>query len=186
MGGSRLGSRLGGGLGGVLFDGYQIPGDARLREVEVTSGWYIDSLRLLYSGPDGEIHGLALLGGQGGERHQFRLGEGEWLMGISGRCGIYIASLRFHTNWRVSPTYGGPGGDREYLFWAPEGGEVVGFWGRADWYLDAIGILVRPALGGGVGQNVGQAPGVAAQQEPDSGNSRNSSALTPVGPRLTR
>ena len=175
-------SSLGGGLGGVLFDGYQIPGYAWLREVQVTSGWYIDSLRLLYSGPDGEIHGLAPLGGQGGERHQFRLEEGEWLMGISGRCGIYIDSIRFHTNWRVSPTYGGPGGDREYLFWAPEGGEVVGFWGRADWYLDAIGILVRP--GGRCRPEWGQVP--AAQQEPDSGNSKNSSALTPVGSRLTR
>ena len=181
------GSRLGGGIGGVLFDGYQIPSDARLREIQVMSGWYIDSLRLLYSGPDGEIQGLALLGGKGGERHRFRLEVGEWLIGISGRCGTYVDSIRFHTNWRISPTYGGPGGDTEYLFLAPEDGEVVGFWGRADWSLDAIGILVRPVLGSRcIGQNWGQAPSAASQQEPVSGNSTNSSALTPVGSRLTR
>ena len=52
-------------------------------------------------------------------------------------------SLVFHTNQRISPTYGGGGGG-DFTLLAPEGSEVIGFFGRAGWFVDAIGIVTRP------------------------------------------
>ena len=49
-----------------------------------------------------------------------------------------------HTNKRDSEPIGGVGGDEKFAFHAPEGQCVCGFFGRAQDYVDAIGILVEP------------------------------------------
>lgn len=139
---ARLG--LSGGDGGLPIEGYVIPPGARIREIEVTSGWYVDSIRVIYTDAEGATHALPGVGGNGAYAHRFTLEPGEYLIGVSGRSGRYVDSIAFHTNLRVSPTYGGDSGENSFTFLAPEASEVVGFFGRADWYVDAIGIVTRP------------------------------------------
>lgn len=133
-----------GGDGGLPIEGYVIPIGARICEIEVTSGWYVDSIRVIYTDVEGATHALPGFGGNGSYAHRFTLEPGEYLIGVSGRSGRYVDSIAFHTNLRVSPTYGGDSGETSFSFLAPEDSEVVGFFGRADWYVDAIGIVTRP------------------------------------------
>lgn len=132
-----------GGNGGKPFDNYAIPEKARVTAVHVYTEWVINAIQLDYMDSNGENGGRPPIGGLGGEHHVFYLDEDEYLTGISGRAGWYVDSIRFHTNKRLSPSYGGTGGDREYNFEAPAGHEVTGFFGRSAWYIDALGILVR-------------------------------------------
>lgn len=132
-----------GGNGGLPIEGYVIPAGARISEVQVTSGWFVDSIQLLYTDVDGATHALPGFGGNGSHEHRFILEPGEYLVGISGRSGRYVDSIVFHTNLRASPSYGGDSGENTFAFLAPENSEVVGFFGRADWYVDAIGIVTR-------------------------------------------
>lgn len=132
-----------GGNGGLPLQGVVIPAGARISEVRVTCGWFVDSIQIGYTDAAGESHLLPEVGGHGSHAHQFALETGEYLVGISGRSGRYVDSIVFHTNLRVSPTYGGDSGEHAFSFLAPEDSEVVGFFGNADWYIDAIGILTR-------------------------------------------
>jgi predicted flap endonuclease-1-like 5' DNA nuclease len=132
-----------GGESGIPVEGYVIPAGARIREVKLTTGWFVDSIQVGYVDAAGAMQTLPGIGGHGDEVHSFTLEDDEYLVGVSGRSAQYLDNIRFHTNKRVSPTYGGEGGAVEYSFLAPEGSEVVGFFGRADWYIDAIGIVVR-------------------------------------------
>lgn len=132
-----------GGDGGLPVEGYVIPAGARISEVQVTSGWYVDSIRLIYTDAAGITQALPCFGGNSSHAHQFILEPGEYLVGVSGRSGRYVDNIVFHTNLRVSPAYGGAGGENTFAFLAPENSEVVGFFGRADWYVDAIGIVAR-------------------------------------------
>ncbi len=133
-----------GGEGGRPFDGYIIPADARLTAVHIFAEWVLDALRFEYAGSDGTPGGNPPIGGLGGYHHVFYLDEDEYLLGISGRCGWYVDSLRLHTNKRVSDLYGGEGGEREYALMAPAGHEIVGLFGHCDWYIDSLGVLLRP------------------------------------------
>ncbi|HAJ36353.1 MAG TPA: hypothetical protein DCL15_11740 [Chloroflexi bacterium] len=133
-----------GGDGGLPIEGYVIPAGAHIYAIEVTSGWYVDSIRVIYTDAEGGTHALPGFGGNGSYAHRFTLEPGEYLIGVSGRSGRYVDSIAFHTNLRVSPTYGGDSGENAFTFLAPEASEVVGFFGRADWYVDAIGIVTRP------------------------------------------
>ncbi len=133
-----------GGEGGRPFDGYTIPADARLTAVHIFAEWVLDALRFEYAGSDGTPGGNPPIGGLGGYHHVFYLDEDEYLLGISGRCGWYVDSLRLHTNKRVSDLYGGEGGEREYALMAPAGHEIVGLFGHCDWYIDSLGVLLRP------------------------------------------
>jgi predicted flap endonuclease-1-like 5' DNA nuclease len=132
-----------GGDGGLPVEGYVIPASARISEVQVTSGWYVDSIRLIYTDAAGITQALPSFGGNSSHAHRFILEPGEYLVGVSGRSGHYVDNIVFHTNLRVSPAYGGAGGENTFAFLAPENSEVVGFFGRADWYVDAIGIVAR-------------------------------------------
>jgi len=135
---------LSGGESGIPIEGYVVPAGARIREVKLTTGWFVDSLQVGYVDAAGSAQSLPGIGGHGDNEHCFALEDDEYLVGISGRSAQFLDNIRFHTNKRVSPTFGGEGGEVEYAFLAPEGSEVVGFIGRADWYIDAIGIVARP------------------------------------------
>jgi predicted flap endonuclease-1-like 5' DNA nuclease len=132
-----------GGNGGKPFDHYDVPANARLTAVHVYSEWVINALQIEYVDEQGRAEGRPPIGGLGGEKYSFYLDEDEVLTGISGRAGWYIDALRFHTNKRVSPDYGGAGGDRDFSFMAPAGYEIGGFFGRSAWYIDALGVIAR-------------------------------------------
>jgi predicted flap endonuclease-1-like 5' DNA nuclease len=132
-----------GGNGGHEFDGYTIPAGGKVHEIRVNAGLYVDGLQLVYVGADGAVTELPHLGGRGGLHHTFTLDADEYLTGISGRSGRYIDSIRFHTNKRTSDKIGGAGGEDEFHFEAAANSEVAGFFGRADWFVDKLGVIVR-------------------------------------------
>lgn len=132
-----------GGNGGQPFDNYDIPEGARLTAIHVFTEWVINALQFDFVNSDGTSASRPPVGGLGGEHHVFYLDNDEYLTGISGRSGWYIDSIRFHTNKRVSPTFGGVGGERDFAFEAPAEFEVGGFFGRSAWYIDALGVNAR-------------------------------------------
>ena len=132
-----------GGNGGHAFEGYTIPDGAKVQEIRVNAGFYVDGLQLICVDAAGTVIELSHLGGKSGFRHTITLDADEYLTGISGRSGRYIDSIRFHTNKRVTDSIGGRGGENEYHFEAATNGEVAGFFGRADWYLDSLGVVLR-------------------------------------------
>lgn len=134
---------LAGGDGGEEIKGLVVPEGAKISAIYLLTGLYVDTLEIAYQGESGEVR-LGPAGGFGGIPHAFVLNDGEYLTGISGRNGIYIDSIRFHTNLRTSDTYGGPFGTADFAFYAPDGSHIVGFVGRAGWFIDALGIMTRP------------------------------------------
>lgn len=133
-----------GGNGGTPFEQYDVPADAHLSAIHIYSEWVLNALQIEYIRGNDVAGSISPVGGLGGEHHVFYLDPDEYLTGISGRAGWYIDSIRFHTNKRVSPTYGGVGGERDFSFEAKSGYEIGGFFGRSAWYIDALGITVRP------------------------------------------
>jgi predicted flap endonuclease-1-like 5' DNA nuclease len=132
-----------GGNGGHEFSVYTIPAGAKVHEIRVNAGFYVDGLQLVYIDADGTVQEMPHLGGKGGFRHTITLAGDEYLTGISGRSGRYVDSIRFHTSQRTTDSIGGRGGENEYHFEAAANGEVAGFFGRADWYVDQLGVIIR-------------------------------------------
>jgi predicted flap endonuclease-1-like 5' DNA nuclease len=132
-----------GGNGGHEFDQYLIPTGGRLREIRVNAGLYVDGLQFVCEDASGAVVELPHLGGKGGFHHTITLDADEYLVGISGRSGRYVDSIRFHTSKRTTDAIGGPSGEDAYHFEAAPNGEVAGLFGRADWFVDKIGIIVR-------------------------------------------
>jgi predicted flap endonuclease-1-like 5' DNA nuclease len=132
-----------GGNGGHVFEDYTIPAGAKVQEIRVNAGFYVDGLQLICVDATGAAIELPHLGGKSGFRHTITLDADEYLTGISGRSGRYIDSIRFHTNKRVTDSIGGRGGENEYHFEAAANAEVAGLFGRADWYMDQLGVVLR-------------------------------------------
>jgi hypothetical protein len=138
-------TQVAGGGGGSSFADTGIPSGARVSEVYVASGDFIDSVQMNYELPDGRTSMGPRHGGSGGrQQNTFRLDPDEYITGISGRCAKYIDSIRIHTNKRTSPTYGGSGGERDYEIDIPNQSQAVGFTGRSGDFLDAIGLMSTP------------------------------------------
>jgi hypothetical protein len=133
-----------GGPGGGDFSDSQPPAGARVTEVWVRTGERVDSVQMMYTLPGRRTVTGPRHGGTGGGLNTFRLDPDEYIIGLSGRCGETIDSIRFHTNKRISLLYGGGGGDRDYRVDLPDGTRAVGFAGRAGDYLDAIGLTYIP------------------------------------------
>jgi Jacalin-like lectin domain len=131
---------LAGGSGGAEFIDADMPKGARIVEVRVHAGDYVDSVQMIYSLPNGRPVEAERHGGNGGRAASFRLDPGEYITGLSGRCGQYVDSLRIHTNRRTSELFGGRGGDKDYRIDVPADSQATGFMGRSGEYLDAIGL----------------------------------------------
>ncbi|MEH6579968.1 MAG: jacalin-like lectin [Amphritea sp.] len=131
-----------GGAGGVLFERL-IPHGSRITEIQIRAGVYIEALQIFYEKKDGRLQDSSRIGGHGGQLYRFKLDKGEYIIGISGRYGQFVDSIRIHTNRRVSPRYGGIGGTHNYRAIARFNTELIGFFGRSGLHVDAIGIVVR-------------------------------------------
>jgi predicted flap endonuclease-1-like 5' DNA nuclease len=154
-----------GGKGGHEFSDYLVPPSARIKEVHISAGVFVDSLQVNYA-QAGALQSMPRIGGSGGRHHTFVLDDDEYITGISGRSGNYVDSLRIHTNKRTSDAFGGHGGEHEFQFVAPAGSEVAGFFGRADWYVDALGIYTREHDAAGQTAAAVAAPVEAAASKP--------------------
>jgi len=137
-------TNMAGGRGGIPFSDMQISSGARISEIRVFSGNAVDSVQMVYELPDGRSSTSPRHGGGGGQMNVFRLDSDEYVVGISGRFGEYVDSLRIHTNKRTSPMYGGNGGDQDYRIDVERGSQAIGFLGRAGDYIDAIGLTFIP------------------------------------------
>jgi hypothetical protein len=129
-----------GGRGGSSFSDRDMPPGARIAEVRVRAGDHVDSIQAIYVLADGRTLEGARHGGTGGRMETFRLDPDEYIVGISGRYGEYVDSIRIHTNRRTSQTFGGRGGNRDFRIDIPAGNRAVGFLGRAGDSVDAIGL----------------------------------------------
>ncbi len=163
----------GGGQGDLEYKVEWSPGQERLAAIEVNTG------RWRSVGPVIKGVKFTLEDGQG-KRREDKIGpcDGEWekafevakeqsLIGISGRHGAVLDSVRFHfSDGKTSPRYGGSGGDHEYrlLLKGQAGqfqGQVRGFHAKAlSNALTGIGLL----LSGSDGQ-----PAVLLTDDPAAG-----------------
>jgi hypothetical protein len=86
------------------------------------------------------------------ERQQKRdlLPHGQYINFIYGKSGVFIDSIRFCTAYvssgkntgNCSPIYGGSGG-QPFNYQGPPGYEIVGLFGQAGKFVDAVGVTVR-------------------------------------------
>jgi len=155
-----------GGSGGEPFDD-RIPDGARICEVAIRHGEYIDGIRISYIAADGTRVDCPYRGGQGGDETIVTIDAGQTLWPADLQAGDYVDALGFSIK-AVAPTreqgpddvvrfvdtMGGNGGKR-YLdqdiiyvdFTAfPDGGgeaELIGIFGRSGDLLDAIGFWYR-------------------------------------------
>ncbi len=137
-------TEIAGGGGGNAFSDSEFVVGGRVQEVQIRAGDAIDAVQMLFTLSDGRTVTGRRHGGSGGRLNVFRLERGEYIVGISGRYGDTVDSLRIHTNRRTSPTYGGRGGDRDYRIDVPSGYMAVGFTGRSGNLVDAIGLVTAP------------------------------------------
>ncbi|XP_051119334.1 jacalin-related lectin 19 [Andrographis paniculata] len=134
-----------GGNGGAYWDDGSYTG---IREITLTYARCIDSINVVYD-KNGKPVSTEKHGGVGGSitveiKLQF---PDEYLTSVSGHYypvvhggSSVIRSLTFKTNKR---TFGPYGVEEGTPFSFPmEGGQIVGFKGRAGWYLDAIGFHI--------------------------------------------
>jgi len=85
-----------------------------------------------------------VFGGRGGDPPQqsfsFDLVSGEFIIGAAITYDEHLQSIQFITNQRISPVYGhGKVGTKATLT-IPPGTAVSGFFGRANWAVDNIGL----------------------------------------------
>jgi hypothetical protein len=119
--------------------------------INIQAGWWIDGI--LVSCQDGRS--FPRRGGTGGSAFSFPLQAGEKIVAISGftrgNSGDRVYGLQIHTNQRSSRMYGNGGDERgqvPFRLAVPEGFEFAGFFGNSGQALEAIGLLVRPAVAG--------------------------------------
>jgi hypothetical protein len=120
-----------------------LPQDYRLVEVHIHAQQQVYGVQIIHETCDGRSHRFPMHGRTVGEFHLVRLSADEFIIGISGRFSTCVNSLRIHTTKQLSPLFGGDGGTGDYLYEAPSGAEIVGFFGRARDQLDAIGVVLR-------------------------------------------
>ncbi|KAL5760157.1 hypothetical protein ACOSP7_018660 [Xanthoceras sorbifolium] len=138
-----------GGPGGVAWD-YNLGSDTAIIEIVISHGDVVDSVSFKsINHATGKIVSSGTHGGTGGVSDKILIdGSGEHLTLISGTIIDYfgivvVESLTFHTNKTKYGPYGLTNGS---VFEIPmENGEIVGFFGNAGAFLDAIGIYVKPS-----------------------------------------
>ncbi|KAF8673297.1 hypothetical protein HU200_048853 [Digitaria exilis] len=122
----------------------------RMESVTISSEAVVNSLTFSYHDRNGKQRILGPWGGPAGSSFtvSIRLGAFEHLKGVVGTYGPFdsagnvITSLTFTTNHRKYGPFG-RGGGTEFTVPVEVHGSVVGFFGRAGTYLDALGVYIR-------------------------------------------
>ncbi|KAL6871034.1 hypothetical protein ACP4OV_014882 [Aristida adscensionis] len=152
-----------GGHGGQPF--YHLHGSSvrRLRSIVVYHSTAIHSLAYQYQAGDGATRiagpwGRSYSFGNKAARARIELDADEHVTAVEGTTGRFgnvpgdvVTSLTFRTS--AGRTYG-PYGDTAaaaaaFSVPAADGACVVGFWGRAGWLVDAVGVYIKPSCSGG-------------------------------------
>jgi hypothetical protein len=132
-----------GGTGGEEFVDEIHPQDDRIVELHIHAEEWVNAIQIIHETIDGRRHLFSLHGQATGACEILALDRDEFIVGITGRFGLYVNSIRIHTNKRVSCLLGGEDGADVYAYEALPGTEIVGFCGRAGSRLDAIGVILR-------------------------------------------
>ncbi|KAK2652609.1 hypothetical protein Ddye_012465 [Dipteronia dyeriana] len=137
-----------GGPGGTIWS-YEPNGG--IVEIIIKHGSIIDSLSFKSAGANKEAESSSNFGGQGGSKTHISIDwPREYLMSISGTVGKFgtvescVESLTFYTNWHTHGPFGSSKGTHFSL--PVENRVIVGFYGRAHDYMDAIGVYQRQLL----------------------------------------
>ena len=132
-----------GGVGGHPFDDTPPYENAVISEVRIWSGACIEALQLVLD-IDGEDIEYSKHGGRGGNLSIIKLAQNEYITEVYGRYGSYVDSLCIRTSQGQIRRFGGQGGHSEFIYTAPQGYNIIGFWGRAGNIVDALGIHICP------------------------------------------
>ena len=102
----------------------------------IRAGAYIDHLAVVYSNDAIGSHG----GDGGGQTETVGFTPEDRLVAIFGSYGTYLNSISFYTSTgKVYGPYGGSGG-LQFRVQAPDGYEIVNFFGRSGSYIDSLGV----------------------------------------------
>jgi hypothetical protein len=141
-----------GGGGGDPFDSFRevqpLPDNFILNTPIIRSGDWLDALTVVYwdkGHTQNQIYSRNVGGDGGGITWQPTLRVGEFIIGAVGRTGNYVDHLDLVTNFTLNLNFGGGGGAADFQFFVedPATEEIIGFFGRAHTYIDAIGFVVR-------------------------------------------
>lgn len=154
-------TRLYGGSGGEPFSD-ELPDGARIIEVKVRHGEYVDGIQLVWQLADGSGVFGPYHGGQGGTEDGFILAPGEVIEIIHGASGDLVDSLSFQTSLGHSyGPYGGGGGipfvetfkaepnPIDHAPGAMVSRALTGIYGQSGDLLDAIGFWIDLEFTGG-------------------------------------
>jgi hypothetical protein len=131
-----------GGAGGSAFDDLSAAGNnlGKIVAIKVRHGDRVDSIDVSYAGQSGST----AHGGGGGSEDTFSLDPDEWITEVHGRSGDMVDQLQFLTSkGRVSPVYGGNGGNAFIESWPKS--VVKAIFGRSGAGLDQIGMYFEDA-----------------------------------------
>ncbi|SMF84104.1 hypothetical protein [Pseudobacteriovorax antillogorgiicola] len=130
-----------GGSGGQPFEGFNQR--TPVAALEVNSGKYIDRIVAL----SGNQRTIFSAGGEGGWLNYLQCDSGDVAVGIVGRAAKYVDQIGLICGVRgnLSQTYttirvGGEGGS-SFIQKCRRGSFIVGMYGRAAKYIDAVGII---------------------------------------------
>ncbi|TKW31685.1 hypothetical protein SEVIR_2G121700v4 [Setaria viridis] len=136
-----------GGGGGEHYDTIKIP--QCLKSITVWNGLIIDSIQFSYQDREKTLHTTDRWGGPGGfEQVTIKLDDDTCLKRMSGTYApfndetVVITSLTFVTSNNIKYGPLGGGGGMTFDIHLSEG-SIVGFFVRAGWFIDAIGVYVR-------------------------------------------
>ncbi|XP_044474537.1 jacalin-related lectin 3-like isoform X1 [Mangifera indica] len=138
-----------GGQNGVCWDDGVY---TTVRQLVIAHGTGIESIQIEYDKKGSPVWSKKHGGNTGSKLDKVKLDyPDEFLTSVHGYYGtindwgtVYVRSLTFQSNRK---TYGPFGIEQGTYFSLPmTGGKIVGFHGRSSWYLDAIGIYLKPLL----------------------------------------
>ena len=133
----------GGGGGGPFNDESLLQAGTRVARVVIRTGALVDSVEITHARPNGSLVDLPHHGGFGGGEQRLDLNIGERITQIDGRYGQLVDSINIRTTQNRVLSGGGDGGVDGYVYQAPPGFEIVGFFGRSGELMDAIGVVLR-------------------------------------------
>lgn len=104
----------------------------------VYSGEMVDSIQGVFSTTSGSTITGTRYGGDGGDRHEIKLDQGDYIVRVEGRAGDKIDQVKFLTarGAQFGP-YGGGGGNPFTI----SGVHVGGFYGRSGSLIDQLGVF---------------------------------------------
>jgi hypothetical protein len=95
-----------GGIAGTVFEDRPPKDTSRITRIRIRYAQVVDYLELFHDGVSAGGHGNP----QGGTQYDLDLAEDEWVVGMSGRTGLFVDALAFTTNKGRTVGGGGNGG----------------------------------------------------------------------------